>query len=236
MASNEFLLFGTAVGANVLSQAAYTAHAQRLPGFSAGEAESAACNKAWRQAALMISAIGKIIADTGVDALDDGDRDALATKIINALNIAITPQLPAGIYCHYAAPTGTPAGKWVLCNGALLNRAGTYAELFTAIGTTYNTGGESGAQFRLPDARGLVLRGLDLGRGLDTGRTMGPAYQADQNKAHTHEFDLMEPDDGAGSFVAADAGGDQCAVFTTESEGGAEARMKNLAARIFISY
>lgn len=36
-----------------------------------------------------------------------------------------------------------------------------------------------------PDARGAYIRGLDLGRGLDTGRTLG-SFQGTQLQAHTH--------------------------------------------------
>jgi len=37
----------------------------------------------------------------------------------------------------------------------------TYAELFAAIGTTWNTGGEPVGTFRLPDLRGKFRRGYD---------------------------------------------------------------------------
>lgn len=36
-----------------------------------------------------------------------------------------------------------------------------------------------------PDLRGVFVRGLDLGRGIDSGRTLG-SYQADDFKSHTH--------------------------------------------------
>lgn len=47
-----------------------------------------------------------------------------------------------------AAPSG-----YLLEDGGVLARA-SYADLFAVIGTSHNTGGESGAQFRLPDSRG----------------------------------------------------------------------------------
>lgn len=39
---------------------------------------------------------------------------------------------------------------WLICNGQAVSRT-TYAELFALIGTNYNTGGESGTEFRVPD-------------------------------------------------------------------------------------
>ncbi|HKY46152.1 MAG TPA: tail fiber protein [Pyrinomonadaceae bacterium] len=58
-------------------------------------------------------------------------------------------------YAGTSAPTG-----WLLCDGSVKLRA-DYPALFLAIGTTYATGGETGAQFRLPDMRGRVVAGLD---------------------------------------------------------------------------
>jgi microcystin-dependent protein len=57
------------------------------------------------------------------------------------------------------AGTVAPAG-WLLCVGQTINRV-TYAGLFTAIGTTYNVGGEAGTDFRLPDLRGRIAAGPD---------------------------------------------------------------------------
>jgi microcystin-dependent protein len=46
-----------------------------------------------------------------------------------------------------------PAGTWLECDGA--GYASTdYPDLFTAIGTTFNTGGEGPGIFRVPDLRG----------------------------------------------------------------------------------
>lgn len=45
---------------------------------------------------------------------------------------------------------GTPPPGLLLANGAVKNRA-DYPDLFARIGIAYNTGGETGAQFRLPN-------------------------------------------------------------------------------------
>lgn len=52
-----------------------------------------------------------------------------------------------------AAPLG-----FALEDGTVYLRA-TYPALFTAIGTTYNTGGETASQFRVPDSRGRAQVG-----------------------------------------------------------------------------
>lgn len=57
------------------------------------------------------------------------------------------------------AGTTAPDG-WLFCFGQVLNRA-DQPHLFDKIGTTYNTGGETAAQFRLPDCRGRASIGKD---------------------------------------------------------------------------
>lgn len=80
-----------------------------------------------------------------------------------------------------AAPS---RGTWLKCDGAAVSRT-TYAYLFAKIGGTYGAGNGS-TTFNLPDFRGVFPRGLDEGRGLDTGRTLGNTVQEDQNKSHSH--------------------------------------------------
>jgi microcystin-dependent protein len=72
-------------------------------------------------------------------------------------------------YAGSVAPTG-----WLLCQGQLLVRA-DYPALVAAIGGTYNIGGETAAQFRLPDLRGRVPAGIDAGAGRLPGWVAGSA-------------------------------------------------------------
>ena len=87
MATNEFLPFAADTGANVMEQGAYETFAQRGVGQS-GKALSMLNNKALRQASIMAAALGQLIADYGLDALDDGDLSALVYKLKNALQQA----------------------------------------------------------------------------------------------------------------------------------------------------
>jgi len=64
--------------------------------------------------------------------------------------------IPAGTLLPYAGAT-EPSG-FLFPYGQVLNRADQPA-LFAAIGTAYNTGGETSAQFRLPDMRDVVPAG-----------------------------------------------------------------------------
>lgn len=80
-----------------------------------------------------------------------------------------------------AAPT-----NHLLCNGASLLRAGTYAALFAIIGTAY--GSVDGTHFTLPDMRGRFPLGqAAAGTGATLGGTGGAIDHAHTGAAHTHE-------------------------------------------------
>lgn len=89
---------------------------------------------------------------------------------------------PVGSITAYVGQN-VPEG-WLLCDGSTASRV-TFEELFLVIGTTFNTGEEGADVFRLPDLRGQFVRGLDIGRGIDVGRTLG-STQTDDTKTHTH--------------------------------------------------
>lgn len=61
-------------------------------------------------------------------------------------------------------------------DGALRSRTGQ-PDLFAKLGTIYGAG-DGSTNFKVPDLRGEFLRGLDLGRGVDSGRAIGSAQDA----------------------------------------------------------
>lgn len=58
--------------------------------------------------------------------------------------------VPVGTILMYASHT-PPSSKFMMCNGAAVNRT-TYADLFSRIGTTYGAG-DGSTTFNLPDLR-----------------------------------------------------------------------------------
>lgn len=78
-------------------------------------------------------------------------------------------------------------GNFKICNGQMLDKT-RYHVLFSRIGYMY---GGSGNNFALPDMRGLVARGCDLGRNLDPGRAFG-SYQADAMQKITGNFPVAD--------------------------------------------
>lgn len=114
MATNDFLPFAAAGGANVLSQSDWLALAARLSGYTAGVATSSQINKGLRQSAAMSAMLGQLISTYGLrDALDDGNSANLLAAFAgtmqlgawnwagtlggtaNALTATLTPALPA---------------------------------------------------------------------------------------------------------------------------------------------
>lgn len=89
MATNDFLPFGIAAGANVMSQADYAVLASRANGFSSGTAVSAQLNKAWRQSSVMSSVLAQYISDNAtVDVLDNGNTAPILTSLATAISNA----------------------------------------------------------------------------------------------------------------------------------------------------
>ena len=93
---------------------------------------------------------------TVVDVSDTTMSANGTNKKIQFSNLAIVGTIQ--MYGGSAAPTG-----YVLCDGASLLRAGTYAALFDVLGTTY--GSADGTHFNVPDLRGRVPVGVGTGTG-----------------------------------------------------------------------
>ncbi len=173
-----------------------------------------------------------------------GLSDALATKA--AANV-----IPIGTSIFWNSAT-LPVG-YLKENGAAISRS-AYPELFAVIGTTFGAG-DGSTTFNLPDSRAEFIRGLDDGRGVDTGRTLGSA-QASQNLAHVHgitdpahqhtvgwnvgpsgaNFDQNITNVSVASNSGPTSRTTSAAVtgITINSSGGAEARPRNVAKLILI--
>jgi microcystin-dependent protein len=112
---------------------------------------------------------GITVSETEINRLD-GVTSNVQTQITD-LSSLITQGIPSGAvqaFAMSAAPTG-----WLKSDGSAVSRT-TYADLFTAIGTTFGSG-DGSTTFNLPDLRGEFVRGWDDGRGVDSGRSFGSA-------------------------------------------------------------
>jgi microcystin-dependent protein len=104
----------------------------------------------------------------------------LNASLIDTRSIALAAADVGDI--KYTTALNDPLG-WGPAIGATVSRT-TFAELFAKFGAFYGAGDGSTTFVAGPDCRGVSLRGLDNGRGLDAGRAKG-SLQGDQNKAQT---------------------------------------------------
>ena len=112
------------------------------------------------------------------------DGGFMKTDSSGNLSFQIVAGVPTGsIFCM--AANSIPTG-YVKCNGNSYSRTGTYAALFAVIGTTY--GAADSSHFNVPDLRGEFVRGLDDGRGIDSGRQIGSS-QGEAFQSHDHDAD-----------------------------------------------
>lgn len=113
-----------------------------------------------------------------------------------ALNVGTLNLIPPGMIMTYIS-SNAPAG-YLYCNGASVSTT-TYSALYFVIGFTFGNAG--GGNMKLPDMRGMFLRGLDNGRGYDPDgsfRVVG-STQSDMFQGHRHNSVKTNGDIAAGA-------------------------------------
>lgn len=114
-------------------------------------------------------------------------------KLIDNKTQLISTVAPTGTVTAYAGAVDVETRKrlaqagWLVCDGANY-KIQDYQALYHAIGTVYGGNSKKG-EFKVPDFRGVFLRGLDLGRQMDPKRQLGQ-YQGDINRGHSHTADM----------------------------------------------
>jgi microcystin-dependent protein len=112
---------------------------------------------------------------------------------------------PAGIIMAFAG-TAAPTG-FLACEGQAVSQT-TYAALYAAIGATWNTGGEGAGNFRLPDLRGMFVRGTGTNATGSSSGAVGPSvgtYAADTYLNHSHA--ITDPGHSHGAYYLTNAAG-----------------------------
>ena len=124
----------------------------------------------------------------------------------------------------YFPTTSAPTG-WLVADGSAVSRT-TYSLLFGLVGTMYGAG-DGSTTFNLPDLRGEFIRGLDLSRGVDTGRTIG-SFPAAAVGNHAHGFQHVSPHANGTIWATGDdpGGNDGTTISVTGSQ---ETRPRNVA-------
>ncbi|MEG6370410.1 phage tail protein, partial [Enterobacter ludwigii] len=116
-----------------------------------------------------------------MDKSSNGADIADISAFLNNLGLGAGSALPVGVPVPWPLATA-PAG-WLKCNGAAFTAA-QYPKLAQAY-----------QGLKLPDLRGVFIRGWDDGRGLDSGRAI-LSYAADKLRKHTHALLFGNGDGG----------------------------------------
>jgi microcystin-dependent protein len=173
-------------------------------------------------------------------------------KKIRAELAVLSLAAPPGTIIAYAGDT-LPSG-WLWCDGSVVSRSGQYADLFKAIHETYGNG-DGTTTFKLPDLRGIFIRGLDRGGSsvdkdrIDAHQGLGSS-QGDQFASHYHSANRSKIGEVCGGCEHQDAMIDannpdqQSLKWTntpagktrTDFQGGTETRPKNIALNYIIKY
>lgn len=184
----------------------------------------------------------------------------LGVPVAEVAKIALTAHIefPAGAIIPFAGPVDKIPKGWLLCDGVAYGITG-YPELFAVIGTSWGYyESEPATTFRVPDLRGVVLRGVS-GSSADAfkdpdnttrisrysggafGNNVG-SYQADELKSHKHpwKYYYEGDDEGFGSsnweFTWSQAGTIPDANQPVMATGGSETRSKNAYVNFIIKY
>lgn len=140
--------------------------------------------------------------------------------------IANTQSVPTGTVLQIYGVT-VPVG-YLEANGQEV-LAASYPNLYVFLGSPTLVAGK----FKVPDLRGVFMRNLDRGKGIDTNRILG-SLQGSQNLEHTHRImDTSAPSPNQDQYESFDTDSftDQTGgrYVTTTPSGGNEARPINIA-------
>ncbi|WP_374465599.1 phage tail protein, partial [Chryseobacterium sp.] len=154
----------------------------------------------------------------------------------------------------------TPQSFSLPANGTLVNRAdfprlwqmvSKYSKIVTdsqwlngsGLNSGYFSSGNGTSTFRVPDLRGLFIRGLDGGRGIDLDRNSANiqdgSFQADALKKHKHLITDVHPYDGFALLGGGFNGGANNFKWRnteTQEAGTYETRPQNIALTPYIRF
>lgn len=152
----------------------------------------------------------------------------------------------AGVANNDVPTSYVEAHGWMFCDGRVLDQK-VYPELFAVIGYLY---GKNGQLFNLPDYRGMFLRGVDAGSGMDPDASsrLAPAgngtssgigsFQCDALQMHTHSYQSVQLAAPAQAGKAAGQTSSDTSTSAPEKPAqlSTETRPKNIAVNYIIKY
>jgi len=152
--------------------------------------------------------------------------------------------LPAGMIMAWVSATA-PTG-WLLCNGIAYNASTStgnpiYQELFNVIGNQF--GGTNNTNFKVPDYRGMFLRGTGTngvaGYTSYVGQTLN-TQQTDAVQDHTHDTTINTKNgtqsSGANYIMNSNDVGNKNQTFTTTSQSGRTSSVETRPVSYSVNY
>ncbi|TRW22565.1 hypothetical protein FMM05_16935 [Flavobacterium zepuense] len=128
----------------------------------------------------------------------------------------------------------TQKGVWVLLDGSEVDQK---SSLFTILknNAQLNILTKKGDKYYLPNALGAFIRSSNYsGKGVDTdANRLAGSFQDDMLKAHSHKFEGAARNDVSGRGSNSKYAWNP-ATYSTEPEGGAETRPKNISMYTYI--
>jgi microcystin-dependent protein len=119
--------------------------------------------------------------------------DLNVTGKITAAFLEVPNVSPIGSILMWPS-TSSPPTNWRICNGAQLSQT-TYADLYAIIGNTYDTGGETAGNFRIPDLRNRFVVGTGPSYSLnDVGGQASVSLQVANLPPHNHPGSSIDND------------------------------------------
>ncbi|EJC64811.1 phage tail collar family protein [Rhizobium leguminosarum bv. viciae WSM1455] len=142
------------------------------------------------------------------------------------------------------------AQGWILCDGRYL-KAAAYPELYAVLGGLYGERNSTAdLEFRIPDYRGLFLRGFDAGAGMDpdakrrldpTGNNVANvvgSLQCDALQIHSHPYEITTPSgiSQQGSAAGTSISSKSTGAPESPARTALETRPKNVAVNYLIKF
>jgi microcystin-dependent protein len=134
-----------------------------LPGFITVNIKISKSQSNWLYSAFLGAIYNMGIAESWITGGESTPEDA-AEQFEWIFDNGITPVLFDVGDIKWSGSNVAPIGAWLLCDGGTYSQT-TYAELFAALGTNFNTGGEPAGTFRVPDLRGRAAVVVNSGSG-----------------------------------------------------------------------
>ena len=186
------------------SVTSFTANTLTATSITTSILDATEINASTKVSAAALTVVG-IVSATAMTVSGNVSATAYYGSGANLTGLSTAP-VPVGAIMPYAG-SSAPSG-WLLSFGQALNRT-TYADLFTAIGTTYGAG-DGSTTFNAPDMRGYVVAGQDDMGGTSANRLTGLSGGVDGDvlggtggsEVHTlTEAQLAAHTHGAGSYT-----------------------------------